>query len=312
VLEEREGVLRDPPLIRRLSLLLVLASALVACGSRDDGEAQPAGRSDRLVDFSKKPPFVNALDIDPRDGTLLLTTNRGFWRIDRKSGTAKQVRGTVAARGRTSTIGTFLELKATGPGRLIGSGHPDQAGKLPNFLGLIESNDAGRSWRVISRLGDADLHKIVLKHGKLYGFDAVLGAMLISADGGRSFKEQFTPRGLIIDFEVDPQDHERIFASTDGELYRSQDGGKSWRGAYRGEGIRLAWPAPESFYMAEKDGTVRRSSDGGGTWKRVGSVPGEPYKFKDTGPEALLLALSDGTVMETGDGGRKWKQAFRP
>ena len=48
------------------------------------------------------------------------------------------------------------------------------------------------------------------------------------------------------------------------------------------------------------------------TWSRVGSVPGEPYKFKDTGPEALLLALSDGTVMETTDGGRKWKQAFRP
>jgi hypothetical protein len=298
-------------LIRRL-LMLVLASTLVGSSQACGEEKRPAGRSDRLVDFSKKPPFVNALDIDPRDGALLLTTNRGFWRIDRDTGTAKQVRGTVAARGRTSTVGTFLELKTTGPGRMLGSGHPDQAGVLPNFLGLIESDDAGRSWRVISRLGDADLHKIVLKHDRLYGFDAVLGAMLISTDGGRSFEEQFTPRGLIIDFEVDPQDPDRIFASTDSELFRSQNGGKSWRGAYRGEGIRLAWPAPNAFYMAQKDGSVLRSSDGGGTWKRVGSVPGEPYKFKDTGPEALLLALSDGTVMETADGGREWKHAFRP
>jgi photosystem II stability/assembly factor-like uncharacterized protein len=195
---------------------------------------------------------------------------------------------------------------------MIGSGHPDQAGTLPNFLGLIESDDAGRSWRVISRLGDADLHKIVLKHDKLYGFDAVLGAMLISTDAGRSFEERFTPRGLIIDFEVDPEDPDRIFASTDAELFRSEDGGKRWRAAYRGEGVRLVWPAPDAFYMAEKDGTVRRSRDGGGSWERVGSVPGEPYKFKDTGPEALLLALSDGTVMETSDGGRTWKEAFRP
>jgi hypothetical protein len=309
--QAREGVLRDSA-VRGWLLILALASALAGCGSQAAEERRPEGRSDRLVDFSKKPPFVNALDIDPRDGALLLTTNRGFWRIDPEADTVKQVRGTIAANGKSSTVGTFLELKSTGPGRMIGSGHPDQAGTLPNFLGLIESDDAGRSWRVISRLGDADLHKIVLKHDKLYGFDAVLGAMLISTDDGRSFQERFTPRGLIIDFEVDPEDPDRIFASTDAELFRSEDGGKRWRAAYRGEGVRLVWPAPDAFYMAEKDGTVRRSRDGGGTWERVGTVPGEPYKFKDTGPEALLLALSDGTVMETGDGGRTWKEAFRP
>ena len=53
------------------------------------------------------------------------------------------MRGTIAAEGKSSTVGTFLELKSTGPGRLIGSGHPDQAGTLPNFLGLIASDDAG-------------------------------------------------------------------------------------------------------------------------------------------------------------------------
>ncbi len=68
--------------------------------------------------------------------------------------------------------------------------------------------------------GTADLHKIVLLHGRLYAFDAVLGAMLISGDGGRTFTEQFTPRGLIIDFEVDPQDPDRILAATDQELFR--------------------------------------------------------------------------------------------
>jgi photosystem II stability/assembly factor-like uncharacterized protein len=195
---------------------------------------------------------------------------------------------------------------------MIGSGHPDKLGALPNFLGTIESDDGGRTWRVISRLGDADLHKIVIKHDRLYAFDAVLGAMLISKDGGRNFVEEFTPRGLIIDFEVDPRDPEHIFAANDKELFRSQDGGKSWRPADVGEGIRLVWPAPDALYRAEKDGSVQRSRDGGASWQPVGKVPGEPYKFKATGPEALLLALSDGTIVQTEDGGRTWKETFRP
>jgi hypothetical protein len=297
-----------------LAITMAVAIGIAGCGAESDSDAQaPTGkRSDRLVDFSKRPPYVNALDIDPADGALLLTTNRGFWRIDPEKDTVERVRGTVTAGSKSSPIGTFLELKVTGPGHLVGSGHPDDPKALPNFLGYIESTDGGRTWQVISRLGDADLHKIVLLHDRMYAFDAVLGAMLISDDGGRTFKEEFTPRGLIIDFEVDPEDPDRIFASTEKQLFRSEDGGKGWRGVAQADGIRLSWPAPDAFYRAEKDGTIQRSSDGGGSWERVGSVPGEPYKFKATGPEQLLLALSDGTVMETDDGGRTWKEAFRP
>ena len=53
--------------------------------------------------------------------------------------------------------------------------------------------------------------------------------MLTSSDGGKTFTEEFTPRGLMIDFEVDPANPERIVASTDTELFRTEDGGKSWR-----------------------------------------------------------------------------------
>jgi hypothetical protein len=300
---------------RGLGTLLVIALAAAphgGCGASDaTGPAAAAPRSDRLVDFSKKPPYVNALDIDPRDGTLLLTTNKGFWRIDPDRDTVKRVRGVATSGSKSAPVGTFLELKVAGPGRYVGSGHPDTK-SLPSYLGYMESEDAGATWRVVSRLGTADLHKIVLLHDRMYAFDAVLGALLISGDGGRSFTEQFTPRGLIIDFEVDPADPERIVAANEQELFRSTNGGKGWRGIAPGDGIRLAWPAPDALYRADKDGTVQRSRDGGGSWERAGSVPGEPYKFKATGPESLLLALSDGTVMETEDGGRKWTEVFRP
>lgn len=146
----------------------------------------------------------------------------------------------------------------------------------------------------------------------MYAFDAVLSAMLISSDGGRSFTEKFTPRGLIIDFEVDPRDPQRIFAATEDALFRSENGGDGWREAVAAQGTRLAWPAPDAFYRAERDGTIQRSRDGGRRWERVGSVPGEPYKFKALGAERLLLALSDGTIVRTADGGRTWTEAFRP
>ncbi|MEA2189597.1 MAG: hypothetical protein QOK16_4608 [Solirubrobacteraceae bacterium] len=287
-----------------------LALATTGCGA--PAAPQGAARSDRLVDFTKKPPYVNALDIDPETKDFLLTTNRGFFRIEPGSGKVRRIRGTISAQGKRSTVGTFLEVLVAGRRRLIGSGHPDRQGALPSFLGFIRSDDAGRTWTVVSRLGDADLHKIVLAHGRMYAFDAVLSALLVSRDGGRTFTENFTPRGLIIDFEVDPADPRRIVASNASELFRSLDGGASWRPLDRREGIRLAWPAPDALYRALKDGTVQRSADGGETWEAAGAVNGEPYKFRAISRDELYLALSDGTILHTTDAARSWKAVFRP
>ena len=294
----------------RLAAAVAMTLAAAGCGAQDGagGEA----RSTRLVDLTKKPPYVNALDIDPGTQDFLLTTNRGFFRIARDGSAVTKVSGTISAQGRRSTVGTFLELLATGPGKLIGSGHPDEPGTLPSFLGFIRSDDGGRSWRVVSRLGDADLHKIVLRHGRMYAFDAVLSALLVSDDGGRTFTENFTPRGLIIDFEVDPADPRRVVASTDEELFRSTDQGKSWRPLDRGSQIRLAWPAPDALYRALKDGAVERSEDGGDTWRAAGRVDGEPYKFKAVGRAELYLALSDGTIVHTTDAAESWNTVFSP
>jgi photosystem II stability/assembly factor-like uncharacterized protein len=298
--------------MRRLALLAAAALVLAGCGGDAGGQEQHVKRSPRLVDFSKKPPFVNALDIEPGSKDFLLTTNRGFWRIGRESGKVQRLRGTIAAGGKQSTLGTFLFVLPAGPGRLIGSGHPDQQGTLPSFLGFIESDDSGKTWKVVSRLGDADLHKIVLRHDKMYAFDAVLSAMLISTDGGRSFEEHFTPRGLIIDFEVDPEDPEYLVAANEDELFRSEDSGERWRPLTTGKGIRLAWPAPGALYRAGKDGVVYRSEDRGQSWRQVGEVDGEPYKFKAIGPEELYLALSDGTIVHTTDGAKTWDTVFTP
>jgi photosystem II stability/assembly factor-like uncharacterized protein len=300
--------------VRLLALGVLAALVLAGCGESDrrggDGAAE-TGASSRLVDLTAEPPFVNALELDERSGELLLTTNKGFFRIDPETDEVTEVRATVSSGRRTSPVGTFLFLYAAGPDRLIGSGHPDDTA-LPQYLGFIESTDGGETWEVTARLGEADLHKIQIVGDRLYAFDAVLSALLISDDGGKTFEERFTPRGLIIDFAVDPEDPEHILAANETQLFRTEEGGESWRPVLAGEGIRLAWPAPEALYRATADGVIERSSDGGETWEPRSQVEGEPYKFKATGPESLYLALGDGTVLATTDGARTWEPVFEP
>jgi len=294
--------------VRRAATTVAIAAALLAgCGSEPEERRE---RSDRLVDLSKDPPLVNSLERDPESGEYLLTTNRGFFRVDPDDDRARRVRGTVEAAGKTSAIGTFLELNLDAEGELVGSGHPDQE-TLPQFLGLLRSDDGGLRWTVISRLGNADLHKIVFKHDRLYAWDAVLSAMVISEDGGRTFAERFTPRGLIVDFDVDPADPERLIAATEDQVFRTLDGGETWRPLALIDGARIAWPAPDALYLAEADGTVSRSTDGGDRLEPVGKVDGVPAVL-DPDAEALDLALDDGTILRSGDGGATWEEEFRP
>ena len=298
--------------MRRALALLAAAAALAGCGGDDAGGGESAKRSDRLVDFSKEPPFVNALEIDPADGDFLLTTNRGFYRIDAKTKKVSPVRGNVTATGGTSPVGTFLELDVVGPGEFLGSGHPDKTDAgLPSYLGFMRSDDAGKTWQVLSRLGEADLHKIIRLHDRYYAFDAVLGAIIISRDGGRTFTERFTPRGLVLAFVVDPKDPKYLLAATEDQLYRSEDEAQTWRGVAAGEGMRLAWEG-DTILRADKDGTIQRSTNRGQTFSPVGKVPGEPYKFKSVDTKRHYLALSDGTIVETQDAGASWKTIFTP
>jgi hypothetical protein len=294
--------------MRRLALIAALL-LVAGCGADEGGGG---GRSSELVDFTKKPPYVNALEVDPADDSFLLTTNRGFYRIPSDGGKATRVKSKVTAKEGTSPVGTFLEVDVLGPGEVVGSGHPDDPKALPPYLGFIRSTDGGKTFKVVSRLGEADLHQIRRIHDRLYAFDAVLGAILISEDDGRTWTERFTPRQLILDFVVDPEDPEHLIASTEEQIYRSQDGGEKWRPSDQGSAPRLDWPAPDTLMRADKDGLFQVSSDGGQTWERRGRIEGEPYKVRALDAERAFVALSDGTILETTDGGKSFEEKFRP
>ena len=293
--------------MRRALLALGCALAIAGCGAPEE---RPA--STRLVKPGK-PPLVNAFGIDPRDGSFLLSTNRGFFRISKDGERLARLTSTLEAREGTSRVGTFLAFVPLGGAKLLGSGHPDEKGSgLPQFLGAIASDDGGKTWRDLSRMGIADLHVIRPIHDRIYAFDAVLGGMLISKDGGRQWTEKLGPRGLIVDFVVAPDDPDYLIATTENQTYRSEDQADTWRPLEPTPSPRFAWPEPDALFRAQKDGTFERSADRGERWERVGSLDGEPWRLHAVDARRIYAAMSDGAIMGTEDGGETWEAVFEP
>ena len=282
---------------------MAVSIALAGCGGAE------SDKSSRLVDPKPDPP-INSLGVETGSGDLLLTTNRGFFRI--RDGRAKRIAGAVDTDDGTSPVGTFLAFRTVGDGRLLGSGHPDRKGRVADFLGLMRSRDGGRHWATVSRYGIADLHVIRTLHDRIYAFDAVLGAVLVGDEEGKDWSEHPTPPGQVLDLVVDPEDADHLLISNSRDIFGSDDGGKSWRPLASGVSARMAWPSAGELFRADQNGLVYRSADHGNSWEDVGKIDGEPWKLEADGPDRLLAALSDATIVESTDGGESWKEIFKP
>ena len=297
--------------MRRTLAPALLAVALAGCGGGDDDEADrastPPERGPTIEDPG--PIHVHGLGINPRDGALFVATHTGLFRAPEGEPTAKRVAGRYQ-----DTMG----FAVTGPDRFLGSGHPDGREKLPPYLGLIRSSDAGKSWRPVSLLGKVDFHVLEASGPQVYGFgsnyDTRRPAFLVSADGGRRWDER-SPPGSLLSLAVDPDDPRQIVVAAEGGrgpagLYRSADAGRSWRPVADELGL-LAYTASGSLFLADSDGLIHESADDGGSWDEVGEIEGQPAAFEAAG-ESLLAGLHDGTIKQSDDGGRTWTVRSEP
>jgi photosystem II stability/assembly factor-like uncharacterized protein len=292
---------------------LVLASAslaLLIAGCGGGGGSDVAVPRSALVD-PDRPPLINSLEQVPGSDDLLLTTNRGFYRI--ADGKATTLGSKVSTPDGTSPVGMFLEVAQGEGGALLGSGHPDEKKRVAGFLGLLRSETDGRTWTDVSRYGLADLHTIRTVDGSIYAYDVVLPAVIVSPDGGRTWEERSAPPGgRVIDFVVDPSEPDQMVASTKSVLFRSTDGGRSWTSAAKANAARLEWPEPGTVYRADEDGQVYESTNHAATWDLVGRIDGSPRALKAVGRDELYAALEDATIVHSTDGGRNWEEYFTP
>jgi hypothetical protein len=275
---------------------------VAACGGGAESVTVNGGP---VVDGGGAAPYVGALEIDPADGSLLLATNAGLYRVR-----GERLVPLRARMGRNH-VAKGLAFRFTGPGEAIGSGHPGSEHSRWAVLGLVKTSDGGKTWKSVSRLGASDFHAVAFSQDTIAAAEGAEATVFVSRDGGRSFETRSTPLALT-DLELDPGDPERWVATAQTGVHLSTDGGRSWRPADSAGGARLAWPASDALFRTDLDGRVSRSSDGGVTWEDVGRVDGETQALAAADERTLYAADLDGVVRVSRDGGETWSERARP
>jgi hypothetical protein len=301
--------------VRRLatarSTLLLLAvaavAALAACTDdeeRADEKEPPPPVTDAPAVRDAGPVHVHALGVNPTDGALFIATHTGLFREPRPGARPKRVAGRYQ-----DTMG----FTVIGADRFLASGHPDGREKLPPFLGLIKSSDAGESWEELSLQGEIDFHVLEAAGRRVYGFgsdwETRTERLLVSDDGGESWRERRAPEPLM-DLAADPADPDTAVAAGSNGLYLTPDAGRSWRTLSGDPGL-LVWPG-RRLYLATPGGVVHMARDRALRWNTLGQVGGEPAALAAAGDKRLYVALHDGTIKRSTDGGRSWRAGAAP
>ena len=272
-----------------LAALLIVPSVLDSDDSEDETTTEARQQGPGLT-------HVHALAVEPVDGTLLLASHSGLFRL----GDSGLVR-----------IGTnrqdLMGFGVAGPGEYMASGHPQgtQAGPALRHLGLIRSHDGGRTWRNVSLDGQADLHILRARGPVVYAYDVVGNRFLASTNGGRTWQRRRVPGDPIFDLAIDPSRPQRALGVFRDGLYGTTTGGRRWGLLSRQLGY-LAWPSQRQLFLIDVTGTVFTSEDGV-LWQPVATLRATPVAFTARNARELFVATQDRTIRASRDGGRTWQ-----
>jgi hypothetical protein len=234
---------------------------------------------------------IHGLGIDPADGTLYAASHHGLFVVDGK-GRPRQV------AGRTWD---FMGFTVVGDGHFLGSGHPGEGEDEPANLGLIESTDAGETWKALSLSGQVDFHAMEAEHDRVYGFDSQTGRIMVSSDK-KNWEERTTLP--LADLAVSPDDADTILATTEQGVQRSTDGGRRFAPTQGSPPlVFLDWATSDRLVGLDVDGGVHVSDDGGTSWSKAGSVQGQPQAVLAHG-DADVYVATDRAIHRSTDNGR--------
>jgi hypothetical protein len=233
---------------------------------------------------------VHGVGLNPADSTVYAGTHHGLFRVP--------VQGTpirVADR-----VQDFMGFTVVGPNHFLASGHPASGSLGPSSLGLIESTDGGLTWTSLSLAGKADFHALQARHGRVYGYNSMTGAFMVSED--RKTWETRTTLAMA-DFVVSPTDPDVVVATTAQGLVRSEDGGRSFAPMAAPVLLLISWPDDGALVGVTPEGVVQLSSDKGATWQQRGTIQGSPEALEAVSGD-VIYAAADATITVSSDGGR--------
>jgi hypothetical protein len=310
--------------IARLAVLAALAVAAAGCGGSD--EPAETAQTPTPTSTEAAPPadpveaapsavsganaFIGSIAVDPKDGTVMLGTGLGLFRLKPGAKDAKRVVGELRGPDGSGSVSSNLVVRYAGPGDLVASGHPEGGGGLPENLGLMRSRDAGNTWEPIAELGEADYHILQLTGKHVVGVKAEEREIRVSADGGQTFDAR-TPPDMPLDVVFDPSDPKRMVVTTEQGVFSSADEGGTWRPRDGVPSEQLAWGRPDALYRADPGGVIKVSADGGATWKDAGTVGITVNELAVDARGALYASVPGGIVKRSTDGGASWSQLVK-
>lgn len=300
-------------------LAILTALVLAGCGgsSNDPAPTQtapPTSSATPGAQDSAPPPttsganaFIGSIAVDPGDGTVMLGTGLGLFRLDKGAKDAERVNGQLASPSGSGQVSSNLVVRYPGAGELLASGHPE-GGSLPENLGLISSSDKGGTWKPVAELGKTDYHLLQAVGDHVVGVRADAKEIRVSGDGGSSFADRIPP-DTPLDVVFDPKDPNRMVVATEQGTFTSQDEGRSWRQRDNAATEQLAWG--DRLYRADPGGVIKVSGDGGVSWDDAGTVGATVNELALDATGAVYASIAGGEVKRSTDGGATWTRLVK-
>lgn len=208
-----------------------------------------------LVEISPALGHVHGVVVDGNG--LLFGTHDGVHRVDPHTGESEPV-----GSSRDDFMGFAGEADAT----LVASGHPGPGSTLPNPVGLLTSDDAGRTWQSVSLLGQVDFHGLAIRGNEIVGWDT-RGPLQWSADAGVSWQS-----GPLVTPTSVTWFKDRVWLGTpDRGLLVWEPGSDSVEETGVAGILASSSPSGNFLWRLDGDGSIHRSDDGT-QWREVGRV----------------------------------------
>lgn len=249
---------------------------------------------------------VHGLAVDPVDASFLfIATHHGFYRV-----------GPDGLAERISIVQDFMGFTPhpTAIGTMFASGHPANGGNL----GLIVSNDGGRTWaqRSPGANGPVDFHMMALSRADPDVIYGVFGALQRSVDGGFTWRIVGSLPAQTVDLAASSIDPNTLYAAAVGGLFKSEDAGATWTTLFEGAPVSLVEVGPngELYAFALGRGLLFSAFEGGDLETIVTNL-GQRYlshlAIGDTDNQKLFAADQFNEVLVSNDGGRTWRSFGR-
>ena len=187
-----------------------------------------------------------------------------------------------------------------GPNHFLASGHPAPTDlDRPAHLGLIESRDAAVNWTELSRSGKADFHSLEPGIAGLYGYDALSGEVMKTAD---HTTWQPVLKGDVSDLAAAPIAPDRLVIATAEGLVRIAGGVESPCQHRTNCCLSSGQPTRSSSLSQATEPSSEVPTPG-----RTGhSMDGSPASSKPSRPARPGGAATDQGIFVSTDDGRNW------